>query len=914
MQQPTAALRPLTLPSLPPDLSRLSELKAQLAQLHSDVERYQALERKLDGFTDQPTWNAYIPFGPLAYFPGQLVHTNDITQTLPSAPSSAETSQASSGGRADAGSQEGDGGKVLRSAKQAREEAQRLRTELDSKIVGLEQEIAAKEAELKKKREAERKLGKAGSEGAMAGMGDDDDWTINERGEVINEEGLPMFDIREELPLSPEPSASAASASRGPDDGSRPKPKQMRYLIKKGGKQVVPPTLKGSASTPTGPLATPSPSSAASSPAPGPRPSPAPISSPVPSPIAEPGPKLDIKSILDELEAEEKAEREAREAREMEEREKEVAMEPDGAPEGRIFEMAVDEKAAPPVPATAPAPAKSPSPQPFAGFSAGFLSKSKQKRPSNSLVSPPPPSAPSPAPAAPPAPTPAPAPAPALKSSLSRPASPSRANSNNTAKRVAFDLPVPDSEVPTREGKSKAAPIILGMGPLSSSEAEEAKTRPAPEKQEEGKKEPFVRPIKEMVVERPMKKVVPPGGGKGDEGKKRVSRFRKARDAEEGDAVMEKAGAVEEEKEEPMVENGKGKERAPEPSLPQQQQQPKHDIPAPIHTISLSSKPSAPSSSTSTARADGTISYADIDFDSSEEDPDSMDVDSDDFAYSDEDDFDDEDFDVDAALHQREVALAYHRQRLGVGAGYGTGALGGYHAREASPFGATEQGLVPADATLDSLSSPLTHASALGKPSRFRTANKHLESASLIIPSLVAADPTLTTSHSPLGPAPDDDDDERRGEDDLDEKEQERLRRTLEALAEGRPLPEDEQVLEREKEVRLREELMKDKMEEQRRREMALQRSAGKAPPSVVQVPREREREKEPVVIAVPGNEPRGEVSTKEQEEEERREEERREEMRRELEKMTVETAGEGEGGKPKRMSRFRQKQLGLVD
>ncbi|GAA5950122.1 hypothetical protein JCM21900_004603 [Sporobolomyces salmonicolor] len=899
MEQRNAALRPLTLPSLPPDLSRLSEFKAQLAQLHSDIQRYEALERKLDGFTDQPTWNAYIPFGPLAYFPGKLVHTNDITQTLLTAPPSGETSQNSSGGRADAGTQVGDGSKVLRSAKQAREEAQRLRTELASKIVSLEQEIAAKEAELKTKREAERKLGKGGSEGAMAAMGDNDDWTINERGEVINEEGLPMFDIREELPLSPEPSPSAASASRGPDDGIPPRPKQMRYLIKKGGKQVV------------RPLAAPAPSVASPLP-PAPRPSPAPISSPVLSPIAEPGPKLDVKSILDELEAEEKAEREAREAREMEEREKEVALEVDGAPEGRIFEMAADEKAASPAPASAPAPATSPSPQPFAGFSAGFLSKSKQKRPSNSLVTPPPPSAASTAPPAPsPAPTPATAPAPALKSSLSRPASPSRSNNNNTTKRVAFELPVPDSEVPTRESKSKAAPIILGMGPLS--DKEEANARPVPEKQEEGKKEPFVRPIKEMVIERPMKKVVPPGGGKGEEGKKKVSRFRKGKEAEEGGTVMEKAGAVEQEKEDPIVDKGKGKERVSNSSLAQEQQQQEHDVPAPIHTISLSSKPSASSSSSSTARADGTISYADIAFDSSEEDPDSMDVDSDEFAYSDEDDFDEEDFDVDAALHQREVALAYHRQRLGVGAGYGTGALGGYHAREASPFGATEQGLVPADATIDSLSSPLTHASAFGKPSRFRTANKHLESASLIIPSLVAADPTLTTSQSPLGPAPDDED-ERRGEDDLDEKEQERLRRTLEALAEGRPLPEDEQVLEREKEVRLREELMKEKMEEQRRRDMALQRSAGKAPPSIVPVPRNREREKEAVVIPVPGNEPRGEVSTKEQQEEERREEERREEMRRELEKMTVETAGEGEGAKPKRMSRFRQKQLGLVD
>jgi hypothetical protein len=140
---------------------------------------------------------------------------------------------------------------------------------------------------------------------------------------------------------------------------------------------------------------------------------------------------------------------------------------------------------------------------------------------------------------------------------------------------------------------------------------------------------------------------------------------------------------------------------------------------------------------------------------------------------------------------------------------------------------------VPADATLQDLSDPsLTSAtfgtysgsgdSQLGRPSRFRQSNRHLESAQLIIPSILAADPTLTTSQTPLGPALGG---EGGGEDDLAAEEQERLRRTLEALAEGKPLPADEQAKEREREVQLRGEYAKE-MEARRR-------TAGKAPPSV---------------------------------------------------------------------------------
>jgi hypothetical protein len=205
---------------------------------------------------------------------------------------------------------------------------------------------------------------------------------------------------------------------------------------------------------------------------------------------------------------------------------------------------------------------------------------------------------------------------------------------------------------------------------------------PAPQK----KKEEFVRPIKDLVVEKPLRKPTPPGGLSVDGTKpKKISRFRKMKE----DMV--------EKEEEPK---GKGKEKEivsppivqpsstiSTPPLPQSDS----SIPAPVHTISLSSKPS-PSSSTSQPRnPDGTVSYADIPFSSDEEDPhlsgeDDADEDDEDWYPSEEEEFDEEDFDVDAALHQREVALEYHRQRLGLAAGRGTGALGGYHNGEESPF------------------------------------------------------------------------------------------------------------------------------------------------------------------------------------------------------------------------------------
>lgn len=153
--------------------------------------------------------------------------------------------------------------------------------------------------------------------------------------------------------------------------------------------------------------------------------------------------------------------------------------------------------------------------------------------------------------------------------------------------------------------------------------------------------------------------------------------------------------------------------------------------------------------------------------------------------------------------------------------------------------------IVPADATLQSLDPEIatnafgsySHAGSaqLGKGSRFRNATQHLESAQLIIPSLLAADPTFTISKEALGPASSGPIDHQVEDDDgLDETERERLRKTLEAIAEGRPLPEDQQQYERQREIFLREELAQEKEERERERR-ARERTAGKKPPELVQ-------------------------------------------------------------------------------
>ncbi|GAA5837155.1 hypothetical protein JCM11251_005270 [Rhodosporidiobolus azoricus] len=826
------------------------------------------------------------------------------------------------------------------------------------------------------------------------GMGNED-WSMNEKGELINEEGLPMFDIHEEIPAVPTASSSSTSSSSATaaaivDEGAKAKPK-MRYLVKKGGRTVVrslpdrpssstvtPSTTSKSVVQPT-PAPT-APSASTSSPAPS-------AASPAAADPSQPGPlsAQDVQSLLDELEAEEEEERHKAEA--------EAAAQAAQAASNSVAKtveeaVVVPSLASTSVPATtSPAASGASKAKPasaFAGFSSGFLSSGKiQKRPSNSLNAPSTStSRPSPSLSAAPL-TASSAMATAssatsteslpptssatkpLKSALSRPSSPS------PGKRSIFDKP-PEKDKEKKEKKSVAwdmseaeewkgervasragergedgerKPIILGMG---NEEVEEVKTpgvvsgvvekpstptTPKPAA-------PVERPIKDQVVERPMKKPVAPGGGAGAEGvKKRVSKFRKAKEE------MTASRAVEEyegkgkgkAREEPLSPRVGGEALPPSPSAFSASDP---TILGPIHTISLSSKPTASSSSGTRAPQNGTISYADIPFDEDEDDPDldPSDSDEDGWVYSDDDE-EDEDFDVDAALHQREVALLYHQQRMRVGAGKGTGALGGWHGEGEGVWEGVglgrgneeEEGIVPADATLQSLTPDASISSSTfgtypgagsaqeGRPSRFRQSNRHLESAQMIIPSLLAADPTLVSSHTPLGPALGSEQDEAGTDSDPDgfaPAERERLRRTLAALAAGETLPEDEQKEEAEKEVRLRGEWAREKAEREKRekeRRERERREGGKAPPVLASA----FKPQDPTAMVQQQPE-------QEQEAPDTGEKTQEEELAELLMGASVEEpavtemqpapapVAEASGGK--KLSRFRQKQLGLID
>lgn len=60
MESVDAALHPLTLPTLPHDLALLSDLKLQLATARQEIHGYARLEGKLESFTDEPVWDAYV--------------------------------------------------------------------------------------------------------------------------------------------------------------------------------------------------------------------------------------------------------------------------------------------------------------------------------------------------------------------------------------------------------------------------------------------------------------------------------------------------------------------------------------------------------------------------------------------------------------------------------------------------------------------------------------------------------------------------------------------------------------------------------------------------------------------------------------------------------------------------------------
>lgn len=107
-----------------------------------------------------------IPFGPLAYFPGQLVHTNDVTLTRPSPlpPTNPSSSVAAASPPAPPASDIA----VLKSAKQARATAADDRDALERLVARVEEELHRAD-ELAKQR---------------GGDGLEEGWVLNEKGEV----------------------------------------------------------------------------------------------------------------------------------------------------------------------------------------------------------------------------------------------------------------------------------------------------------------------------------------------------------------------------------------------------------------------------------------------------------------------------------------------------------------------------------------------------------------------------------------------------------------------------------------------------------------------------------------------------------------------------------------------------------
>ncbi|KAI8376824.1 hypothetical protein BD560DRAFT_482363 [Blakeslea trispora] len=145
-----------------------SHLSEQLEALESEYQRwihykndYDALERQLQTLPDTTSRQAMIPIGKLAFMPGQIVHTNEILVLL------------------------GDQYYAERSAKQAIE------------ILGRRKEVVLEnmrlaEAQLNSFKSKKETLTEVGG-------------TLTPSGQQLNEEGLPIMEIREELPPVIEP-------------------------------------------------------------------------------------------------------------------------------------------------------------------------------------------------------------------------------------------------------------------------------------------------------------------------------------------------------------------------------------------------------------------------------------------------------------------------------------------------------------------------------------------------------------------------------------------------------------------------------------------------------------------------------------------------------------------------------------
>ncbi|KAI8089756.1 Prefoldin subunit-domain-containing protein [Halteromyces radiatus] len=146
------------------DLSRWSsrieqnktELQIELNRWKTYQEEYNALETQLQTLSDETVRPAMIPFGKLAFMPGKLIHTNEITVYL------------------------GDQYYVERSTKQALGILQRRKEVVDENLRLVEAQW-----------------------NAMKAKSDTVNKNLFPSAEGVNEEGLPIMEIREEIPDSP---------------------------------------------------------------------------------------------------------------------------------------------------------------------------------------------------------------------------------------------------------------------------------------------------------------------------------------------------------------------------------------------------------------------------------------------------------------------------------------------------------------------------------------------------------------------------------------------------------------------------------------------------------------------------------------------------------------------------------------
>ncbi|KAK4058259.1 hypothetical protein OIO90_000416 [Microbotryomycetes sp. JL221] len=736
----------LVLPQ-PVTWTRLQQTRHRLDQVKQQLEQASKLVTKFDSITDEPVWDAYIPVGPLAFFKGQLVHTNDITQHFPTSQiepeqqikaSESETVTDASG----PDWRSGQGWTILKSAKQAKQSVTQRTQELETLVKQLEIEIDEQEQQHK----AEQRQ-----------TGANEDWTFNDNGEVINEEGLPMFDIREELPPEHQPQPHQDPVGSIQQNNDKP---QMRYLIKKGGKQVVRPlnaasTPRQQANAPQSPQKKEGLSSS--------------------STFQETGTKLDTKSILDELEKEESLANElalvADEQVDEEQREAETSARPQ------------TQKDSPRIDPSGAATKNSFLP----GFASGFLSKKTIRSSSKSTEK----QASSPQDndgesatscnttekaeviheprhhVATPA------------KSIYRPTPPasavaSRSTSPKPERQVTFAPDVVDNQP-----KPKRAPIILGPPPSSSSASESEQQHPdastsTPSPQEQ-KKTPFVRPIKDTIVERPIKAPSLPKPSK--------SRLTNLFDV--GASKHRGATPVDDTLADRLLAEDRKEEIRDKTSTTTHSAKAAPKVATPIHTISLTNKKSTSSSSLEPGHA----SLEDLDVEDEEsnatdqEEPnpsltEDNDSDSTNGPLYDDDDDDDsfEEFDMDQAMHEREVALAMHEQRTRLAAGAGTGALGGDLDPDA--YLAWNQPNVPVDATVGG------PGPASGRSSRFRTGR--LEATQMIIPTLLANN----IRSSDFQTNQDEDtvsEGEEADDDGLSQQERDNIKKNLEAITNMQP-------------------------------------------------------------------------------------------------------------------------------